>query len=191
MKHIIKIGKCNSNKKLLIDVFHIFFKMCSTNYIITKKAAFELHLFQFFTVINNYKKIIKEKPVNPWQLNEGAMVSTQQKAMGSLSSAPKRAPQLPRAPGEGVANAGLQGEPCPHTSTRTAAVSSGARGALPCLHLLPELKQEVSRLRSVRECEQENTGITHCLPWNRLNMQPGFTTGRIPNPLPTSLNTVT
>lgn len=90
MEHIIKICKFNTNTKLLIDAFHIFLKMCSTDYIITKKAAFQLHLFQFFSVINNYKKrIIKEKPMNPWQLNQGAMVPTEQKAMTSLSSAPQ------------------------------------------------------------------------------------------------------
>lgn len=64
MEHIIKICKFYANTKLLIDAFRIFLKMCSINYIITKKAAFQLYLFQFFTVINNYKKrIIK---VNQW-----------------------------------------------------------------------------------------------------------------------------
>lgn len=82
----------------MIDSFHRFLKMCSKHSIITEKRAFKLYLFQFFTVINNYKKrIIKEKPVYPWQLNQWATVSIQQKVLTSLNSAPKSTLQLPMA----------------------------------------------------------------------------------------------
>lgn len=131
--NIIKIRKYNANTKLPIDAFHIFLKTCSTNYTITKKATFKSYLFQFFTAINNYKKrIIKEKPVKPWQLNQGAMVPTQQKAMASLCSAPKMTLQLPRAPvgtccqHGASASARLQDVPCSHA--RTAAVHTGVWG---------------------------------------------------------------
>lgn len=96
--------------------------------------------------------------MNPWHLSQGAMVSTHQKAMTSLSSVPKRILQLPGAPVgrccQPGAFASLHGVPCSYTSTEhRSGMGTAPAWTEELLPLLPEFKLEVSRLRSIRKFE--------------------------------------
>lgn len=141
----------------------------------------------------------------PWELNQWAMVSTQQKVLTSLNSAPKSTVQLPMAavgaccqPGD---SARLQGVPCSQP-VQDSSTEPGLGKALP----LPGQRNSSPYCQSssrrwaawgVPGSLRLNTGVQRShwsctLPsLNRLHMQTAGMAGRIPCALSTSLNTLT